>query len=117
MMLNLEETEERSPRLFFDCFVSLLRQWLLRTEWWKVTAAAVFAYFQFAAISLIWHMPIRFPHHAQAAVSSAGEDGLRLVMLCASSFLVVLATVTVLWVRGLVAARQRASRRRRFSVI
>lgn len=119
MALNLEETvpAERSPRLLFDCFVSLLRQWLLWTEWWKVTAAAVFAYLQFAAISLIWHLPIRFPHHAQAAVSSTGEDGLRLVLLCTSSFLVLLATVTALWVRGLVATRQKASTRRRFSVI
>jgi hypothetical protein len=119
MTLNLEETEpaEKSPRLLFDCFVSLLRQWLLRTEWWKLAAAAVFACFQFAAISLIWHVPRRFPHHAQAAVSSTGEDGLRLVLLCASSFLVLLATVTALWVRSLVAARQKASRRRRFSVI
>jgi len=119
MTLNLEETEpkERSPQLLIDCFVSLLRQWLLRTAWWKLAAAAIFAYLQFFAIGLVWHMPLRFPRHAQAAVSATGDDGLRLVMLCASSFLVLLATVTVLWVRSLVAARQKASRRRRFSVI
>ena len=119
MKLNLEETAptERSPRLLLDCFVSLLRQWFLRTAWWKLVAAAIFAYFQFFAIGLVWHMPLRFPRHAQAAVSATGDDGLRLVMLCASSFLVLLATVTVLWVRSLVAPRQKASRRRRFSVI
>ena len=119
MKLNLEETAptERSPRLLLDCFVSLLRQWFLRTEWWKLVAAAIVAYFQFFAIGLVWHMPLRFPRHAQAAVSATGDDGLRLVMLSASSFLVLLATVTVLWVRSLVAARQKASRRRRFSAI
>jgi hypothetical protein len=119
MTLNLEETEpkERSPRLLIDCFVSLLRQWLLRTAWWKLAAAAIFAYLQFFAIGLLWHVPLRFPRHAQGVVSATGEDGLRLVMLCASSFLVLLATVTALWVRSLVAARQKASRRRRFSVM
>jgi hypothetical protein len=119
MTLNLEETEpaERSPRLLLDCFVSLLRQWVLRRGWWKLAAAVVFAYLQFSAVSVVWRVPIRFPPHGQAAVSSMGEAGLRLVMLCTSSFLVLLTTVTALWVRSLVAARQKASRRRRFSVI
>jgi hypothetical protein len=37
------------PRLFRDCLLSLARQWLLRSGYWKIAAAAVGAVAQMAA--------------------------------------------------------------------
>jgi hypothetical protein len=120
MMLNFEEAEaaERFSRLF-DGFTSLLRQWFLRSAWWKLMAAVVCATLQMMLIfSFLWRLQTRGPRPAQIAVSLTGaQHDLSLLILCATASFVVLATMIALWVRSLVAGRLKGKGRRRYSAI
>ena len=121
MTLNFEEAEAAGDfnRLLLDCLTSLLRQWFLRSAGWKLMAAVVCATLQIVMVfSLLWRLQMRGPLPVQTAASVAGaQHDLNLIILCATAFVVVLATMIALWVRSLVAGRLRGKGRRRFSAI
>jgi hypothetical protein len=116
MMLNFEEAG-RSSRLL-DGLASLLRQWLLRSAGWKLMAAVVCASLQIMMIfGFLWRLQVGGPHPAQTTVSLAGAPhDLSVLILGATAFFVVLATMIALWVRSLMAGRLKG-KSRRFSAI
>jgi hypothetical protein len=112
MTLNFEEAgAERSGRLVFDCFVSLLRQWLLHSGLWKLVLAVAIAFLQLMAIGPAWHTRGRFPRLAHTSLSSLSEqEVLVLLVLCVTAFVVVLAMIIAFWVRSLVTERLKKAR-------
>src|SRR4051812_23710236 len=70
MQWIFEEAAEREgvAPLFVDAFVSLARQWVLRTELWKVAVALIGGFLQVA-----WGVAALTNMHAQSATYFAGR--------------------------------------------
>jgi hypothetical protein len=118
MTLNFEEAgRERAGRLLLDGFVSLLRQWLLRSGSWKLAVAVGIASLQLIGISPAWHLQRSLSHFGHGSPSVRDQQDLGFIIVCATAFVVVLATMTSLWVRGLVNARLKATARRKHAAI
>jgi hypothetical protein len=115
MTLNFEEGgAERAGRFVIDGLVSLLRQWGLRSGWWKLGIAVAVASLQVVGISPVWHLHRRVAHlDGGAAFSLNDQQALVFIILCATAFFVVLATMIALWVRRLVNGRLRSTAGRR----
>jgi hypothetical protein len=113
MMLNFEESEpsERSFELIRDCFVSMLRQWFLRTGSWKLIPAILFALLQVKAFALWWHLPMHLPHPAIWTIDS--PEGMELLVVSAGAITVLVATLTAVCVRNFAGRRVGGSRARR----
>jgi hypothetical protein len=113
MMLNFEESEpsERSFELIRDCFVSMLRQWFLRTRSWKLIPAILFALLQVEAFALWWHLPMHLPHPAIWTIDS--PEGMELLVVSAGAITVLVATLTAVCVRNFAGRRVGGSRARR----
>jgi hypothetical protein len=106
MMLNFEEAEQsKQPpcRLFLDCLISLLRQWLLRSALWKLALAIVCASFQLLAFGLLWHLPAHGDRHAMTIATT--PQGLQGLLLGVVAVTLLTATMTALWVWILVKRR------------
>lgn len=105
------------PGLFADCLLSLARQWLLRSGYWKLAVAAVGAVTQIAAA--MW-LAVAAGRKALAA-NAWREDG---AMPMGGAFLLVSGILTAMLLSIMVAAvmigrktaRMQAGQRRRMGV-
>jgi hypothetical protein len=75
MLWIFDESGESGP-LLLDGLVSLARQWLLRSGWWKTAAAVVLAMLQVGVMVLSPHRFVRIPAgHPQMDVSEILNRG------------------------------------------
>lgn len=93
--------------LLLDCFVSLFRQWLLRSGLWKLIPAIACALLQIAAFGLL------LPQRTSRASSFGNAPiGLAQLVVCGAAITVVLIATTALGVSNLRRLGGRGSRRR-----
>ena len=93
-----EAAKSESPfALFRDGFVSLARQWMLRSGSWKIAAALAGAVVQFAFGGILWLPHVRVHHQGRALV---GPEFVR-IALFSTCFTVVMVTAVSLWVRNM----------------
>ena len=84
MLWIFDETAqtERPSAMLLDCFVSLFRQWILRSGFWKIVLAFTGASLQFLAISLCWRLPAILPCSEHGKNSAArGMSGTELLLI------------------------------------
>jgi hypothetical protein len=86
--------------LLSDAFVSLLRQWLLRSECWKFPVASLFVLLQIAAGVLIvggFRRPTYLSTRSNKDAAALG--GMMRLILWSSGSVVLTVTAASLWVR------------------
>ena len=95
--------------LVCDVFVSLVRQWALRSGSWKLVVAVFGAILQITAGGLIW-AAIR-PEYRSIGIASAPDvqalDGLMQFILVAVGGIVLMVVTASLWMRRFVRRRVR----------
>lgn len=99
--------------LVCDALVSLLRQWVLRTPWWKLPAAVLAALIQIALLGLIFGV---FRHRVHVPVTSRPTDispgnAIELI-LGASGAIFLMVIATTMWVIGFVTSKMPRTGRR-----
>jgi len=104
MLLIFDESAAAASTrpLFADALVSLLRQWLLRTGWWKFALVAAGALLQLSIGGILWFSFGRFPGPTGLPVDQHPELAamMRLVALVAVGLLGSV-LLLVFWWRGL----------------
>jgi hypothetical protein len=88
--------------LFGDALVSLMRQWLLRTGWWKFVLIAAGALFQMGIGGILWFSFGRVPGPTGVPMDQHPELA-AMMRLCALVAVGLLGSVLLLvfWWRGL----------------
>jgi len=111
MLWIFDETNPAGrPVLFLDCFVSIARQWVLRSGAWKALAAAGTALVQITAGGLIW-LALRqvdaVPHRVVFTPEAAAMAGLMRWIAALSGALVLVIVAVSLWFGRFAAGRTR----------
>jgi len=103
-IFDVTEQSEGAFRMLLDCFVSLFRQWVLRSAYWKIIAAFAGASLQFIAMSLYWHLPkiVQCSPHATNSVSR-GMNGTRLLLIGLFVVIPAMAGLVTFWARRRIA--------------
>jgi hypothetical protein len=110
MLWIFDETAPSSgtPGMLADVFLSLARQWVLRSGSWKLAVAMVGAAAQVTAGGLIWiafaRLPVLPDDNADPAVGSL----IRLI-LWSTGPIALMVAVASLWVRGFLQTRNHRS--------
>jgi hypothetical protein len=108
MLWIFDEAAETSgaPALLTDGFISLIRQWVLRSGSWKLAGAIIGASLQVTAGGLIWlasgHTPAA-PNGADPAMTSF----IRFILWSTGTLVLMVAAASI-WVRRFLGARNHA---------
>jgi hypothetical protein len=100
---------EGAPSLLGDALVSLGRQWLLRSEAWKIAAALAGGLVQIGLGGLAVHImgDQRMGSHAAAAPIGVSVDDLVRITACLIPAIMLSVVLVSLWIRGFTRKRIR----------
>jgi hypothetical protein len=106
MLWIFDETAATAGAIYlcWDCLVSLARQWLLRTEAWKLAVAVAGACVQVTVGGVIWLMLWHAPNNSTRPGDAALND-LMPVILWLVGGLVLMVIAASLWVNGFMSRR------------
>ncbi|HEX4137557.1 MAG TPA: hypothetical protein VHY84_23310 [Bryobacteraceae bacterium] len=98
--------------LLFDLLASLCRQWLLRTGFWKVTAAIIGAALQMLPALNVFARS-RSLSIRPMAETPVEAQGFAVIVMCMISLVILLVVSTVLWATRVSRLKALANRRSR----
>jgi len=105
---------EGALKLLIDGAISLLRQWVMRSDIWKPALAALFTMAQVTMISFMLHLPRLVPRRANQIVRGAAPTiGMLQLMLSVATLTVIVVAAITLWITRFQSKRSQPCGRRR----
>jgi hypothetical protein len=98
---------ESALSLCWDCCVSLARQWILRSGFWRVAIALLGACLQFSAAGVIWlALGLAGPSYRGTAVQGdLAQEGLKRFIIGAGGGIALMVTMASLWMNRFIRQR------------
>lgn len=98
-IFDKEAQLEAQSALLVDCFVSLFRQWIVRSGFPKIMLAFAVASIQFLFASLIWRLPKIAPCSPHASTSTDRGNSMGLLAIALGIATIALVAVLAFWAR------------------